>query len=151
MLVRHAMTVGAETITPHESLREAARRMRSADIGALVVREEEDGDRLHGVLTDRDIVTRAVAAGLDPGLTPVSFAMSPVLIACRDEDPVEEAARLMVEHSVRRLAVLGADGRLVGVLSVDDLALVDRPLAAAVVEHARDPERPPVGLGPPAS
>ena len=144
MLVRQVMTPGAETIGPEETLLEAARRMRRLDIGSLVVRDAEG--RLAGMLTDRDIVTRAAAEGLDLAQTTVAFASTSAVITCREDDRLEDAARTMQEHAVRRLVVLGEGDGLAGFLSVGDLALVDRPLAAGVVEHARDPGRPSTWL-----
>lgn len=138
MLVRHAMTRRAETIGADETLQDAARAMRSLGIGALPVRE---GDRLVGMLTDRDIVTRATAEGFDPRTTPVRAAMTPQVVTCYDHEPLEAAARLMEGRCVRRLMVLDEEKNLVGVLSADDLALVARGLAADVLERSRDPER----------
>lgn len=138
MQVTDVMTRRAETIGPGDTLQEAARRMRALGIGALPVCEN---DRLVGMLTDRDVVIRAVADGRDPAGTPVRAAMTPQVIYCFEEEPLENAARLMEERSIRRLMVLDADKRLVGILSVDDLALVARELAADVVESSRDPER----------
>jgi CBS domain-containing protein len=142
MLVKHVMTPGAETIGSEETLQEAARKMRIHDVGCLVVRDL-DG-RLAGMLTDRDIVTRAAAEGLDLAQTAVAVATSSAVITCREDDPLEEAARIMEEHAVRRLAVLGPDEALAGILSIDDLVLMDRLLAARVIEHVRAPERPSV-------
>jgi CBS-domain-containing membrane protein len=64
------------------------------------------------------------------------------VVTCREDDRIEDAARAMERHAVRRLVVLGEGDHLAGFLSVGDLALVDRPLAAGVVEHAREPGRP---------
>ncbi len=136
MLVRDAMTWRAETIGPDETLQAAARKMRELDIGALPVCEQ---DRLVGMLTDRDIVIRAASEGLDPTLTAVRAAMTPQVIYCFEDEDTHGAARLMEERAVRRLMVLDSRKRLVGMLSVDDLALVDRALAAEVIEHSREP------------
>jgi CBS domain-containing protein len=138
MLVKHAMTRGAEAIGPGETLQAAARRMRALDVGALVVSE---GDRVLGVITDRDVVVRAVADGRDPRQAAVREAMTPQVVTCAEEDQLEAAAMAMQEHAVRRLPVVDEEGRLRGMLSVDDLSQVDRPLAARVLEHVRAPER----------
>jgi CBS domain-containing protein len=138
MVVRHAMTRGAETIGPGETLQAAARAMRAAGVGLLVVVER---GRTVGLITDRDLVTRAVAEGRDPGWTPVHAAMTPQVITCGEDDDLGTAARVMEDHAVRRLVVLDAEGALAGVLSVDDLAEVDRALAARVLERAGAPER----------
>jgi CBS domain-containing protein len=139
MLVKDAMTRRPETIGPGESLEAAARRMRTAGVGVLPVCE--DG-RLVGMITDRDIVVRGVAAGEDPASTVVRSAMTPQVISCSEEDDLAAAAEMMDEHAVRRMAVLDASGALVGVLSVDDLALYSEALAGEVIEHSREPGRP---------
>jgi CBS domain-containing protein len=144
MLVRDAMTHRAETIGPDETLEEAARRMRESGVGALTVCEN---DRLIGFLTDRDIVVRSTAAGEDPTVTDVRSAMTPQVVWCSEDDPLTDAAEIMERMAVRRIAVLNADKRLVGVLSVDDVSLFSRTLAGEVVEHLRAPERP-VERGP---
>jgi CBS domain-containing protein len=139
MLVREVMTHRAETIGPDETLEEAARRMRETGVGALAVCEQ---DRLIGFLTDRDIVVRSTAAGQVPGAVAVRSAMTPQVVWCSEDDPLTDAAEIMERMAVRRIAVMNAEKRLVGLLSVDDVALFSRTLAGEVVEHLRAPERP---------
>lgn len=138
MLVRDAMTRFAECIGPDEALQVAARRMRELGVGCLPVCER---DRLVGMLTDRDIVARSTAVGADPRRAVVRDAMTPQVITCAHDDEIHSAAHLMQERAVRRLMVLDAGKRLVGLLSVDDLAVVSRVLAAEVIESTREPER----------
>jgi CBS domain-containing protein len=138
MLVKESMTRRAETIGPEEMLQAAARKMRELGIGALPVCE---GDRLIGMLTDRDIAVRSTAEGRDPVLATVRSAMTPQVIWCSEDDDLQEAAELMERKAVRRLMVLGPGKRLVGMLSVDDLALVSAALATEVIEHSVVPER----------
>jgi CBS domain-containing protein len=138
MLVKDAMTRRAETIGPDEPLQAAARKMKALGIGALPVCER---DRLVGMITDRDIVVRGVADGQDPARAAVRSSMTPQVFYCFEDEPIHDAARLMEERSVRRLMVLDQAKRLVGILSADDLALVDRGLAAEVIERTREPER----------
>lgn len=138
MLVKEAMTRRAETIGPDETLQSAARKMRSLSIGALPVCER---DRLVGVITDRDVVVRAVAEGRDPARTRVRSAMTPQVVYCFEDDSLDTAAHLMQERSLRRLMVLDARKRLTGMFTADDLALVARGLAADVLERSREPER----------
>jgi CBS domain-containing protein len=144
MLVREVMTRRAETIGPEETLQEAARRMRESGVGALAVCER---DRLIGFLTDRDIVVRSTAAGQIPGEVDVRSAMTPQVVWCSEDEALTDAAELMERMAVRRIAVLNAEKRIVGMLSVDDVALFSRTLAGEVVEHLRAPERP-VERGP---
>lgn len=138
MLVRDAMTRRAEVIGPDETLQSAARKMRELSIGALPVCER---DRLIGMLTDRDVVVRGTAEGRDPTRDTVRTSMTPQVVYCFEEEPIHNASRLMEERSIRRLMVLDASKRLVGILSADDLVLVARGLAADVIERSRDPER----------
>ncbi|HYE50910.1 MAG TPA: CBS domain-containing protein [Azospirillaceae bacterium] len=120
MKIREIMTKDVEVITPDTPLREAARMMRDADTGFLPVGEN---DRLVGTVTDRDIAVRCVAEGADPNSTPVRHAMSENLVYATEDQDATEAARLMQQHNVRRLPVLSGDKRLVGVVSLGDLAV----------------------------
>lgn len=121
MKVREVMTTDVKVIGCEDSLRHAAEMMRTCDIGSLPVSRDE---RLVGMVTDRDIVVRAVADGLD-GDTPVSRVMSADLTVCRDDDSVEDAANKMSAHGVRRLPVVDRDGRLVGFMSLSNVASAD--------------------------
>ncbi|MBC6981420.1 CBS domain-containing protein [Caulobacter sp. 17J80-11] len=120
MMVREVMTKGAEVIGPEASALEAARRMRDYDLGSLPVGE---GDRLIGMITDRDIAVRVAAADKRPGECSVREAMSEHVYYVFDDADCEDAAEEMARHQVRRLAVLNRDKRLVGVLSIGDLGL----------------------------
>ena len=116
---RDVMTGGAECVGENETLVEAARKMKELDVGALPICG--DDDRLKGMLTDRDIVIKALAVDKDPGSTRAGdFAEGkPVTIGA--DDPVEEALATMKEHQVRRLPVI--DGHdLIGIVSQADIA-----------------------------
>lgn len=117
--VRDCMTEEVELTDPGTSLMEAARKMRDGDFGMLPVGEN---DRLVGMITDRDIAVRAVAEGKNMRETKIREAMSPKVLYCFDDQSVEEAAAYMGEHQVRRLPVLNRNKRLVGILSLGDLA-----------------------------
>lgn len=116
--VRDIMTGNAECVREHDTLQDAARKMRDLDVGALPICG--DDNRLKGMITDRDIAVKAVADGLDVGTRVSTFAQGkPVTIGA--DDSVEEALRTMAEHGVRRLPVI--DGHdLVGMLSQADIA-----------------------------
>lgn len=144
MLVRDAMTYRAETIGPEETLQIAATRMKELGVGALVVCED---DRVLGILTDRDIVVRSTATGTAPGEATVRSAMTSQVIECTEGDELEAAATRMEGGAVRRLVVVDASQKPVGILSVDDIALRSPALAGEIVEHVRAPERP-VQRGP---
>jgi CBS domain-containing protein len=117
--VREVMTSAVETAAKTQPLREAARMMRSGDYGSMPV---VDDGRLVGMLTDRDIVVRAVAEGLDPNVALAGDFATPDPVAVQPEQPLDEALALMVRHRVRRLPVVEG-GMLVGVLSQADVAL----------------------------
>jgi CBS domain-containing protein len=119
-IVRDAMTPGVETVTPSQPLQDAARMMKAGDFGALPV--VEDG-RLIGVLTDRDIVVRAVAVGMDVTTAKVGEIASKSPVTVTADQDLDEALDLMARHRVRRIPVVENGGRLVGVLSQADVAM----------------------------
>lgn len=118
MKVREAMTTAVQLVSPDQSIRQAARLMADCDIGALPVGEN---DQLIGMITDRDIAVRAVADGLDPD-TRISAVMSRELLYCFDDDDLDEVAENMGDIRVRRLPVVNRHKRLVGIVSISDLA-----------------------------
>ena len=113
------MTRHVEVIHPDATLREAAQKMKTLDVGPVPVC---DGERLQGMLTDRDITIRATAEGRDPNTTRVRDVMTPDMVYCFEDQDVREAARIMEERQIRRLVVLNRDKRLVGIVSLGDLA-----------------------------
>jgi CBS domain-containing protein len=119
MKVREAMTRDVRLVRPDQPIREAARLMAELDIGALPVEEQ---DRLVGMITDRDIAVRAVAVGRGPD-TPVREVMSPEIKYCFEDQSIDEVTQTMGELRVRRLPVLNREKRLVGILSLGDLAI----------------------------
>lgn len=119
MRVRDLMSKSVVTITPEESAALAARLLSRHELGSLPVCAA-DGT-LAGIVTDRDIVTRCVAAGEEPGRVPVRDIMSPAPSVITPETPISDAARLMAQRQVRRLPVV-EQGHVVGMLSLGDLA-----------------------------
>ena len=119
MIARECMTKNVELGTPTMSLQEAAQRMRDGDFGILPVTEN---DRLLGMVTDRDIVIRAVAEGKDPAKTIVRDVMSPKVLYCFEDETLEDIAQNLGDNQIRRLPVLNREKRLVGILSLGDLA-----------------------------
>jgi CBS domain-containing protein len=120
MKVMEIMTPHAETIGPNEAVQLAARRMSELDVGSLPVCEN---DRLVGVVTDRDITVRSTAQGDLPAETRVADVMTPKVVYCFDDQDVSEAAQIMEREQVRRLIVLNRNKRLVGIVSLGDLAV----------------------------
>lgn len=119
--VKDVMTRQVFTIDAADTLEEAADRMREYEVGALPVRDEA---RVIGMLTDRDIVTRAVAFDRLPSETLVAEAMTPSVVRCFEELPVWRALRMMEEQTVRRLVVINHAQEVVGLVSYDDLAVL---------------------------
>jgi CBS domain-containing protein len=118
MKISDVMTKNVATVTPDQSAREAAAFMLSAEAGSIPVL---DGDRLVGMITDRDIAVRGVAQGHGPE-TPVRELMSEGLICVRDDDDVAEVASRMANSQVRRLPVIDSDDKLCGIVSLGDLS-----------------------------
>jgi CBS domain-containing protein len=138
--VADAMTPGVETTTSSEALRDAARTMRKGDFGAMPV---VDDGRLVGMLTDRDIVVRAVAEGLDPMSARVGDVASPSPVAVAPDQDLDEAMELMAEYRVRRLPVVDGE-RLVGVVSQADVALeANEKKTGSVVQEISEPSSVP--------
>ncbi|WP_373289404.1 CBS domain-containing protein [Alicyclobacillus cellulosilyticus] len=115
------MTANVSCCQPNDTIQRAAQLMQSVNCGSLPVCENQ---RVVGIITDRDIVLKAVAAGKDVH-TKVSDCMSRKVITCSPDTDAHEAADLMAQHQIRRLPVVDTSGRLVGILAIGDLATVD--------------------------
>jgi CBS domain-containing protein len=133
--IRELMTANPTTVDPSAPVVDAALVMRQEDVGPVPV--VENGDRLAGIVTDRDIVLRVVAEGADPQSTTVGEIMSRDLVTVDPDQPLDEALRLMARHQVRRLPVCEEDGRLVGIVAQADVAteLGDDRRTGQVVEE----------------
>lgn len=137
MKVKDAMHEGAEWVTPDTPVSEIARRMRDKDIGAIPVGEN---DRLVGMVTDRDITCRAVAAGKDVSKTSAREVMTKGIVYCRDTEELDDALRIMEQKKLRRLPVIDEKKRMVGMLSLGDIAHsatheLTGEVVSAVAEH----------------
>ncbi|MFJ7154154.1 CBS domain-containing protein [Streptomyces sp. NPDC101118] len=126
-LIHEVMTERPVTVAPQVSLSEAARKMRDADIGDVLV---VDDGMLRGILTDRDLVVRAMAEDRDPAQTSVQNVCSAQPVTVGPDDGIDRAVALMREHALRRLPVTEDDGKLVGIVSIGDLALDKDPSSA---------------------
>jgi CBS domain-containing protein len=140
MRVSEAMTREVRICTPGQPIREVARTMAAIDVGVLPVGEN---DRLIGMITDRDIAVRAVAQGKGPD-TPVREIMSEHVEYCFDDEDLDRVAQGMAEVRVRRLPVVNRDKRLVGILSLGDVARRghQREVVAATVAEVSTPGGP---------
>lgn len=117
--VSDVMTSDVEVVRPSDSLRMAAEKMRVRNVGPIPVC---DGDELVGIVTDRDIVIRAVAQGLDAERTQVAQAMTRGVEFVYDDDDLTQAAQKMRASQIRRILVLNRNKRLVGILSLGDVS-----------------------------
>ena len=140
MKVHEIMTARARCVGPDNTLVEAAGLMRELDVGALPVC---DNDRLAGMVTDRDITLRGVANGRDPNTTAISEVMSPGIVYVFADQEVEEVARVMEERQVRRLPVLNREKRLVGIVSLGDIAISSNPaFSGMALRDVSEPRKP---------
>ena len=126
MKVSEVMSTDVQIASPDQTIQEAARIMAAIDAGVLPVGAN---DRLVGMITDRDIAVRAVALGLTPD-TPVRKVMSAEVLYCTEDDDIEDVAHNMSDIKVRRLPVINKSKRLVGIVSLGDIALADGPDSA---------------------
>lgn len=119
MKVKQVMHEGVQWVAPTTSLRELARLMRQHDIGCIPVGEN---DRLVGMVTDRDIVCRGLADGVDPDTLTARDVMTKGISFCREDQPLDDAVRIMEEKKIRRLPVIDGRKRMVGMLSLGDVS-----------------------------
>jgi CBS domain-containing protein len=138
MKINEIHTRDPEVISPEAMICEAAQKMAEHDIGMLPVC---DGERLVGSITDRDLVIRAMAQGYDPLNTKVKDMMSHGICYCFEDDSLEEVARVMEEKQIRRMPILNSDKRLIGIVSLGDLAVrsTNRDLTEEVLERISQP------------
>jgi CBS domain-containing protein len=139
--VQDVMTTRPRAVTPETPLSEVAALMETDDVGAVPV---VDGDRLVGIVTDRDIVVRAIAKGKDPRGMPAAEVSSRELVTVNPDDELSDALKLMAQYQVRRLAVTAEDERLVGIVSQADVALQakDKETGELLQGISREPQGP---------
>lgn len=141
MKLKDIMTLQVETLRPDSTLKEAADKMRSLNVGALPICEN---DRIVGIVTDRDLTVRGIAKGCDPATDKVSQIMTRDVICGFEEQSVKEAASIMEEKQIRRMPVLDRDQRVIGIVSLGDLAVKTRDdkLSGEVLERISEPAKP---------
>jgi CBS domain-containing protein len=141
MELRDIMTRNVEIVSPDTTLKEAANKMKVLDVGLIPVC---DGNRLQGILTDRDITIRATADGRDPNKTKVADVMSTDIAYCLEDQEVEDAVSLMEVRQIRRLPVLNRDKCLIGIVSLGDIAVHvgDRDMAGETLQEISQPAAP---------
>lgn len=141
MQVKEIMTFNAETIGSDENVMEAARKLKSLEVGALPVWRAGE---VVGMVTGRDIITRAVAEGKNCCDVKVSEVMTPEVLYCLEDDDIHEAAEMMEEKSIHRLLVLNSEYEPVGFVSLADFAVKSRDerLAWEILEKISEPACP---------
>ena len=137
MKIADVMTAEVDVVKPDQTIQQAASFMLRADAGSIPVC---DGERLVGMVTDRDIAVRAVAEGMGPD-TPVRETMSDEVLYCFEDDDVEEVAAMMSVRQVRRMPVVARDDkRLVGIVSLGDMSRSnEHEIAALALDGITDP------------
>jgi len=141
--VHEVMSDSPRCVTPETLISEAAELMEREDVGSLPVL---DGEQLTGMVTDRDIVIRAIAQGKDPRGMPVGEIASPELVVVHADDDLSDALMLMASHQVRRLPVVDEGNRLVGILAQADIATGarEKDVGEMVAEISKAPTGPRV-------
>ncbi|WP_164019266.1 CBS domain-containing protein [Pyxidicoccus trucidator] len=138
--VKDVMTKDVEIINPNSSLKDAAEKMRTLNVGPLPVC---DNDKLTGIITDRDIVVRAVSQGMDPAKTPVSKAMTDQVEYVYEDEDISKVSRKMKDEQIRRLLVVNREKRLVGIISLGDISeAMDAQEAGETLESISEPSHP---------
>ena len=133
MKIQDLMSTNVQSVMPNTTITQVARTMRDLDVGSLTVMEDNE---LLGIITDRDICCRVVGENCDPETTEVRDIMTTDIACCYADQDITDAAHLMEDKHIRRLAVLGRDNTMAGILSVDDLARCSHDLAGEVLEAA---------------
>jgi CBS domain-containing protein len=138
MQLKQVMSMNPECVSPATPVGQVASVMKTRDIGMVLVSEN---GRLVGTVTDRDIVIRGIAEGRDPRIAMTGDIMSRKASFCYEDQDVTEAARVMEERKIRRLAILSRDRKLVGVVSLGDLAVRtgDEAMSGEVIKFVARP------------
>jgi CBS domain-containing protein len=141
MQIKEIMTREVTVVPPDATVWDAAEKMKQLDVGSLPVC---DGERLLGMITDRDITVRATAEARDPATTCVRDVMTEQVFWCFDDQSIEEAAETMERAQIRRLPIVNRDKRLVGIVSLGDLAVDtgEEELKAEILESVSEPSQP---------
>lgn len=139
MKVREVMSSNPVCCVPNDTAEKVAKTLREHNIGSIPVVLDQQGRKLIGMITDRDLCCSVVAGGLDPKRTAIAKFVTPSPVSCRDGENVDHCARAMQEHQVRRIPVVDGDGGVIGIVSVADLALKESPERASktIVEISR--------------
>jgi len=140
MNIQDIMTRNPTYCPPNATLEQVAQLMRDEDIGEVPVVESDGGHRLIGVVTDRDITVRAVAAGRNPSQVTARDCMTEPAVSCKEDDSLEDCAHAMASQRIRRMPVVDANGMLCGIVAQADLQATDaRSLKQQVADRVSTP------------
>jgi CBS domain-containing protein len=140
MQVKELMTRDIEFVNSNDSIKQAAEKMKELNVGVLPVKT---GNKLVGMLTDRDIVVRSVAPGLDPEKHQIIDAFSEGVVACNGDDDIKDVARLMEERQIRRVVVKDNEEKVIGIVSLGDLAVnIGKEMVGEVLKEVSEPSEP---------
>ncbi|HVX04320.1 MAG TPA: CBS domain-containing protein [Rhodanobacteraceae bacterium] len=140
MNIKDVMTLNPICCPPGASLKEVAEIMRDEDIGEVPIVERDGGKKLLGVVTDRDIVVRTVAAGRNPASVTAGDCMTEPAITCKESDTLEDCAQAMAAHRIRRMPIVDGNGELCGIIAQADLQATDaRSLKQQVADRVSTP------------
>ncbi len=142
MKIREVMSPDPVCCLPTDSAQQVAKIMADHNVGSIPIVTDQDSRKLVGVVTDRDLCCSVVAAGLDPKTTKIEQIMTANPITCRDGGNLETCERLMQEHQIRRIPIVDADDRVIGIVAQADLALKDTPerVSKTVAEVSKSTE-----------
>jgi CBS domain-containing protein len=134
MKTNEVMTKDPSCCVATDTAFDAAHLMKSENVGSIPVVNDNDTRKLEGIVTDRDLALKVVAAGLDPNKTKVGDVMTSSVVSCRPDQNVEEVIELMEEHQVRRIPIVDENDRLVGIIAQADIATrIEEPNTTAEV------------------
>ena len=145
MKVKEVMSANPVCCTPNDSAQNAAKMMCDRNVGSIPVVADHQSRALVGMITDRDLCCSIVAHGLDPKTAQIQEFITYTPVSCRDGENLERCEHLMQEHQVRRIPVVDAEGRVIGIVSQADLALKDKPERVyKTVAEISKPTRPSI-------
>jgi len=147
MKVRDVMTSDPVCCLPSDTAQKAAQVLRDNNVGSVPVVDDQQSRIVIGMITDRDICCSVVAAGLDPKSTQISKYMTTEVVTCRDGENIDHCERSMQEHQIRRIPIVDGEGKCIGIVSLADLALKEKPekVSKTVAEVSKkEGERPSI-------
>ena len=122
MICSEIMTKNPECCLPSDTVIKAARLMKSEDVGPIPIVADNDGMKLRGIITDRDLAVKVIAEARDPNTTRLEDVMSQDVVSCRENDDVEKVLKLMKDNQVRRIPVVGSNDQLLGIIAQADVS-----------------------------